>query len=214
VDLWFNGRPITLDAGTYRYSAPSPWNNSLSGTLCHNTLSVDGKDQMRRAGKFLWLDWAQAQLLPPPDDKSLVAETDAYRQFGVNHRRTLRTESDFHWLVIDAVIPTRSPQPSHSFCLHWLLPDVPWQLQNDSLILKYPNATIHLTLSTSEEKSVTIQLIRGGQLLAGSGEFPTYLGWYSPTYNSIIPALSIRLMVNSQAPLSLQSDWVIEPALG
>jgi len=57
-------------------------------------------------------------------------------------------------------------------------------------------------------------LIRGGQLLAGSGEFPTYLGWYSPTYNSIIPALSIRLMVNSQAPLSLQSDWVIEPALG
>ena len=213
IDLWFKNQPITLDAGTYRYSAPLPWDNSLSGTLCHNTLSVDHKDQMHRAGKFLWLDWAQAHLVTPPDDKTLVAETDAYRKMGLTHRRTLQKVSDLHWLVTDYVISTRSPQSSHSFCLHWLLPDAPWQLQNNTLTFSLPEATIRLSLSTSEKKSGDIQLIRAGDLLSGSGEFPAYLGWYSPTYNSKLPALSIRLIMTSQAPLSLQSKWDIEPAL-
>jgi hypothetical protein len=31
VDLWFRNQPITLDAGTYRYSCLGPWDNSLSG---------------------------------------------------------------------------------------------------------------------------------------------------------------------------------------
>jgi len=28
----------------------------------HNSLTVDGQDPMQRAGRFLWLRWAQARM--------------------------------------------------------------------------------------------------------------------------------------------------------
>ncbi len=41
VDLWWQGQPVLLDAGTYRYTAPAPWQNALSCAAVHNTLAVD-----------------------------------------------------------------------------------------------------------------------------------------------------------------------------
>ena len=60
VDLWWQGINLARDAGTYLYNGPPPWNNGLAGTAVHNTVTVDHHDQMRRAGRFLWVDWAQA----------------------------------------------------------------------------------------------------------------------------------------------------------
>ena len=44
---------------TIRRPGITPWQRSE----VHNTLSVDGQDQMTLAGRFLCLDWAQAQLV-------------------------------------------------------------------------------------------------------------------------------------------------------
>ena len=60
VDLWWRGVNLARDAGTYLYNGEPPWNNGFAGTAVHNTVTVDRQDQMRRAGRFLWLDWAQA----------------------------------------------------------------------------------------------------------------------------------------------------------
>ena len=60
VDLWWQGINLARDAGTYLYNGSPPWNNGFAGTAVHNTVTVDNHDQMRRAGRFLWLDWAQA----------------------------------------------------------------------------------------------------------------------------------------------------------
>ena len=62
VEIWWDGVNIARDAGTYAYNDPVPWQNSLMATRVHNTISVNFNDQMQRAGKFLWLDWAQATL--------------------------------------------------------------------------------------------------------------------------------------------------------
>ncbi len=213
LDLWFGGQPITLDAGTYRYSASPPWGNTLAGSLCHNTLTVDGQDQMRRAGKFLWLRWAQSRLLHPVIKDTLSAETDAYRQFSLRHRRTLKRESDLHWVVRDEALPTREASYAHIFCVHWLLPDVSWQLEDASLVFSFPAATVKLTFSTLAAASPSIQVIRAGVVMSGSGEFPATLGWYSPTYDLKLPALSVRCLVHHPAPLFIQSEWQIQPTI-
>jgi hypothetical protein len=59
VDLWWRGQNIAVDAGTTSYNAPPPWDNPLARTIYHNTAAVDGRDQMERAGRFLWLPWAR-----------------------------------------------------------------------------------------------------------------------------------------------------------
>src|SRR4029077_18696339 len=60
VDLWWHGLNLARDAGTYLYNGDPPWNNGFSGTAVHNTVTLDHQDQMRHAGRFLWVDWAQA----------------------------------------------------------------------------------------------------------------------------------------------------------
>lgn len=213
VDFWLHGNPMTLDAGSYRYTAPSPWNNSLAGTLCHNTLSVDNQDQMVRAGKFLWLNWAQSTTLPASSPDLLSAETDAYANKGITHRRTLQMKTSSHWIVRDEIIPTHSVQTSHSYTVHWLLPDVPWTQNENQLHFIFGQSDVFLSFSSSSPCPSNTQIICGSQLLSGSGEFPAFLGWHSPTYNTKLPALSIRFIVNCFPPAHLQSEWVVSPTI-
>ncbi len=56
LDLWWRGLNVAQDPGTYLYNAPPPWDNALMCSQVHNTLTVDGQDQMLQAGRFLYLD--------------------------------------------------------------------------------------------------------------------------------------------------------------
>jgi hypothetical protein len=153
LDLWWRGLNVAQDAGTYLYNARTPWNNPLSGTAFHNTLTVNGQNQMLRAGKFLWLDWAQASGCSPEVDQnqgSLCAEHDGYRRLGVIHRRTVTTEAGTSWVVQDELLPAGEGQPVRDVSehllpgpgkagsapwtarLHWLLPDWLWRVEEDS----------------------------------------------------------------------------------
>ena len=61
VDLWWQGINLARDAWNISLQrSRSPWNNGFARTAVHNTVTVDHHDQMRRAGRFLWVDWAQA----------------------------------------------------------------------------------------------------------------------------------------------------------
>ena len=49
--LWWDGRPVLVDAGTYTYE-PGPERDWFRGTAAHSTLRVDGRDQFRLWGAF------------------------------------------------------------------------------------------------------------------------------------------------------------------
>ena len=110
LDLWWRGYNLAQDAGTYLYNAPPPWDNALSRTKVHNTLTVDGLDQMTLAGRFLWLDWAQATLIEQAggngvDHPRLTARHDGYRRLGVTHQRSVACLPEGGWLVEDSLLP-------------------------------------------------------------------------------------------------------------
>ena len=222
LDLWWRGQNIACDAGTYLYNAEPPWDNALARSLVHNTLTVNGLDQMTRAGRFLWLDWAQARAISREKAQDgtwerCAAEHNGYRRLGVLHRRAVTAYRDGRWLVEDAVSGNSSTQisPNLSFeiRLHWLLPDYPWELTQGSdradLQIEMPVGSVSLSISwgNSQANPATIQLIRAGELLAGSGTVTPVLGWYSPTYGVKVPALSYSLTLHSGLPCHLTSEW-------
>ena len=49
-DLWWHGINVAQDAGTYLYNGEPPWDNPLVSTRVHNTITIDGRDQMTRGG--------------------------------------------------------------------------------------------------------------------------------------------------------------------
>lgn len=187
IDLWHEGMNLLLDAGTYRYNAPPPWENSLAGTLVHNTVTLDDRDQMSRAGKFLWLDWAQARIIKETENL-ISAEHDGYLKYGILHRRTLERETDFTWKVLDELISIKN-MGEHRHRLHWLLADGRYTLMKNQLVVTYPETQISFSIS-SNVNPVQIQLIRAGVNISGKGGSLENLGWFSPTYGEKVPTLS------------------------
>jgi len=230
VDLWWRGMNIALDPGAYRYTAPAPWENALTRTAVHNTLMLEGAEQMQSAGRFLYLDWAQAELTAhaiAPDGtwEHLTARHDGYRRLGCLHQRTVEVNAQ-GWLVTDEVLPVRegsSPGKSLACDLHWLLPDWKWEVepaieaegQGWSISLVSPFGRLILILSTvclprsaSTSGQLSLAIDRAGERVFGAGNAEPYAGWTSPSYGDKISALSLTASLTVPAPFKLTSRWI------
>jgi hypothetical protein len=128
ADIWWRGQNIAVDAGTYSANAAEPWGEAFGGTECHNTVSVDGLDQMERAGRFLWLPWARGSVKRNVRSQGgklayFEGRHDGYERLSapVTHRRAILQLGNEHWLVVDHL----ESEAEHAHRLHWLLCDVP-----------------------------------------------------------------------------------------
>jgi hypothetical protein len=220
IDLWWKGINMACDAGSYRYTAPPPWDNALSNTHCHNTITVEGENQMSRAGKFLWLDWAQGKIVryQPPTAAcagEILAEQDGYRRFGVIHQRGVRLEPDSSIVIEDKILPSRAipkrESPLLNIQLHWLIADFPWRVEFAAngwvLTLDTPAGKVEVEIKYPEKLNPTLKIIRAGQVLFGKEDQVPNYGWFSPTYNFLQPALSILVDMKSQVPVSISTRW-------
>ena len=219
VDLWYHGLNLARDAGTYLYNGAPPWNNALAGTAVHNTVMVDRQDQMRRAGRFLWLDWAQASgksfsTSPSKTNEGspdcFVGEHNGYGRLGVIHRRMVQCITEDAWVIVDDLLGTGE----HELRLHWLLPDLPFEVSAAApfcAVLAGEGARFRWNVFSSSPGSAVI--IRGGKIRAGNVEGSErddneeLLGWESPTYGELCPAIS--LAYRAQAPLPVRIVTVI-----
>jgi hypothetical protein len=201
VEIWQHGENIALDAGTYRYTAPAPWENALASTLVHNTLSVDGQDQMTRAGKFLWVDWSAGHIVSSGPDE-ITAVHDGYRAYGLLHQRTLRCMLT-GWQITDRILSSR---PSHEIfsTLHWLFPDWPYTLEGDgALRLDGPRLSFRVRLEPAKGH---LQVIRAGEVLHGPHSSGEIFGWVSPAYGVKKPALAVRLTLTGIPLLEMRTS--------
>lgn len=217
LDLWWRGINIALDPGTYRYTADPPWDNALVHTSNHNTVTIEGSDQMTPAGRFLFLDWAQAQIIdsdlePGTENLALTAQHDGYHKLGLRHQRKVTALRDGGWAVVDRVLSAKSEQASSSriisLQLHWLLPDGEWRAGSTWLELVTPEGVIRLTFKQDgNQDPPQMSLVRAGECILGSAGSSPALGWYSPTYNVKIPAISVLIDVKGLIPLSVSTHW-------
>jgi hypothetical protein len=223
-DLWRGGLNLAQDAGTYLYNAPPPWDNSLARTGIHNTVTLDGQDQMTRAGRFLWLDWPHCGLLEETRAeegrlRGCRAWHDGYRRLGAIHERRVEARPDGSWVVEDVLLPDGRAQSEveHTTRLHWLLQDWPWTLEEEGgvylLCLESPAGAIRLGLSIPDGESearARLQLVRAGELISGEGPADPTQGWASLTYAQKHPALSFALLAEGRLPMRLRSEWRFE----
>lgn len=217
-ELWWQGYNIAGDAGTYRYNDAPPWDNTLTSTLVHNTISINAAEQMSRAGRFLYLDWAPAEYLPatPADGarQKISAQTSAYQKFGVLHTRSLTLATEECWQVLDELNLTHAARQGSApvYRLHWLLPDWEWQFEREDTRLNMeilsPAGRVSLHISASEPLLRTA-IIRAGEIIEGDGAYLPILGWRSPTYNYKKPALSLVVEVQSGQNVRFLSEFTL-----
>lgn len=223
MDLWWHGLNLALDPGTYLYNSAPPWDNSLTSAFVHNTITVDGKEFMRRVSRFLYLDWAQAKVIKQETDSdhniSFTATHNGYQKLGLAHSRKITSLCNGNWEIIDSVAGASSIK--HSIRLHWLLPDWEYEIRESpdktvfpwyQIRIRSPYGWVSLNLgggNTLEPHIIKFQVVRTGKILFGSGEVSPIFGWTSPTYGDKIPALACILEVYRTLPVELKSLWIL-----
>jgi len=217
VDLWYHGKNILIDPGTGAYNQPPIWLNPLVHSGYHNTVTVDEVDPMRRAGRFLWLKWDQAEWIESEcvAGKKLAARHFGYSELKIQHQRLLTWEKPGQWIVQDK-ISTPPAGISHPVSIHWLLPDGEAVIEGTRLILASGDHTITvntLVEGAGKEIPFTQRLVRAGKLIYGDGKACETEGWYSPTYLELLPAHSYKVILSIDSPVIVTTRISIEPTV-
>lgn len=125
LDLWLGGENALRDGGSYSYNTDARWLAYFGGTVSHNTVQFDDRDQMPRLGRFLLGDWLKTDwLLPLATEEGGARFGAGYRDGkGASHRRRvwlgdgmLRVGDEVAGFAIKAV-------------LRWRLAPGNWQME-------------------------------------------------------------------------------------
>lgn len=95
LDIWYMGKNILRDNGSYKYNTDAETVNYFSGTASHNTVQIGSYNQMLKGGRFIWYYWSQAlkvETLSHADHDAIdaVASVYTYLDQEITHRRQVR----------------------------------------------------------------------------------------------------------------------------
>lgn len=223
VDLWWRGLNIAIDAGTYLYYGTPPWQDGLKHTHVHNTIEVDGKDQMERGFRFMWAHWHNCvvkrgfnrTISPTLSYEWLQMEHDGYQRLTspVLHKRAILYLNDKDtWIIIDDVVG----QSTHTLKLQWLLNDFPYNHQSgleDIIELNTPKGNYHINIWCNHQ-SKTSNIIRGNENSGTRGFRSLYYGHkdavlsYICEVNAPLPIRYISIFSPQQITASYQKNSI------
>jgi len=184
ADVWWRGENIAVDAGTFSYNAPAPWDDPFGRTMFHNTVTVDGRDQMDRIGRFLWLPWLKGFGGPWIRGNTLTlwqGGHDGYERLkpSVRYRRAILMLPQDCILIFDFL----SSQGNHTYRLHWLLANHPYNILGNGLLKFQIGQHEYYCNIDSDSISQKVTLVCGDDM--------SPRGWRSRYYWQKEPVLSL-----------------------
>lgn len=175
VELFAAGRPIVVDPGRYTYDVDDDgWRHWFKGTAAHNTVTVDGLDQMPfRPGKPKG---------PQPTARMVRRHTRAGLDVVVAqahnpyhdavHTRSLVLVDDRYWIIVDEL----TAASVHRYVARWHL---------DATATVLGDVEYRSTSSVVRTSAATLTISGGTASITP--------GWVSPTYGIKHPAPIIEV---------------------
>lgn len=109
IDIWYKGKNVLRDAGTYKYNTTPQLSSYFNGTSAHNTVSLDDHDQMKKGPRFIWLNWSQsisAEVKESSDSLEFSGSIRAFDHLGKNiihHRKVIKKKNSPMWEIHDKI---------------------------------------------------------------------------------------------------------------
>ncbi len=196
VDVFWKGHNVLVDGGSYLYNGPREWHDHFMETASHNTIVVDGRDQMVHFRKFKSLHWTHTRLLAFEDGANWVmaaGEHYGFRRYpgACVHRRVVA----FHPTGLGVIRDVVTGSGTHRVRLHWLAGPFPHQFDVDSarLLLETPAGEFSLQVLRRDGNPAHTDVIVGD-------EVPPR-GWLSRYYGEKVPAPSMAAEVEENCPV-------------
>lgn len=132
---------------------------------------------MTLVSRFTWTNWAKGKVLKHTENL-WQGEHDGYKP--VNHKRTVMALGGDRWLVLDDL---EANEP-HRYTLHWLLSDVSFTQNKNSLLLNYGTRIYNIQTGLTNGE---------GKLTILRADPDSAYGWRSRYYAHKEPAISLLL---------------------
>jgi hypothetical protein len=118
VDIRFGRQEVIVDAGSFAYNRPEPWNNGLVSAFAHNAPVLDDREPAERGPRFLWYSWPDAAL------SECVYRNGVATLAGEVPGRVRRviTVTATQVTVVDRVLDTRVTSVQTTWLLHPAVP--------------------------------------------------------------------------------------------
>jgi len=131
LDIWYNGRNVLRDGGSFKYNTTEEYKKFFYGTSSHNTVMLDNYDQMLKGPRFIWLGWTEAinaYLSETEEAYIFEGSIKTFRHVSKNiihSRKVIKKKEEPLWIIEDRLIN----KPSGILNQIWNLP-----LDNNVLI--------------------------------------------------------------------------------
>jgi asparagine synthase (glutamine-hydrolysing) len=200
LDISWRGHNVLADGGSYLYNDRPEWHEHFMRTASHNTVAIDGLDQMLHFRQFKLLYRTHAQMLQFEDHDEWTAcagEHYGYRRHagGCVHSRSVAFLKDDLFVVVDHIAGTGT----HGIRLHWLGGDFPYA---------FDAAAGRLALKTDKGEFFVQVRDRDGHVMAAdvvAGQERPPRGWLSRYYGEKTPVPSFAVTVDREVPTTLVS---------
>lgn len=109
LDVWHNGINYLIDSGTFKYNTTDENIEYFNGCIGHNTISIDGKNQMKKGSRFVWYNWvkrAGMEIKENENEIQLIGWIKAYKELekNIRHYRTIIKQKGINsWNVQDKI---------------------------------------------------------------------------------------------------------------
>lgn len=219
VDIWWRGHNVLADGGSYRYNAAPEWLAHFMRTPSHNTVSIDGRDQMLhyRPFKVIFLTSASLQRFEDNGDHRIAeGEHYGYRRHpgGCVHGRTVLSVKDELWIVVDRI----TGSGAHDARLHWLGGDFPWAAlpARNGMRLTTPNGAFVVSLYDGSGAPLDANVASGVEAPAPRGWLSRYYGErtavpsLAATQSGPLPAVFVSVLSAGPAAVSCTNrSWSV-----
>jgi len=183
-DLWMEGENVLCDAGSFSYNT-SPFDKYFVSTSAHNTVIINGKDQMKKLSRFMWLDWTRAKenfFITGNDIQYFEGEHYGYK--GFVHRRAIINLENL-WVIVDDIISKKNIQKEVEINQHWLISPIfdNYFQKGGLLVFEAKNRELVFLVKSTFEVRINLQ--------KGNADIPD--GWVSFYYGEKLPTYSLNL---------------------
>jgi asparagine synthase (glutamine-hydrolysing) len=198
VDVFWRGQNVLVDPGSYRYNGADRWHDHFLQTASHNTVMIDGRDQMLHYRRFKNLYRPRAQLLrfEAQEDWSLCeGEHEGYLRHPGRcvHRRSVLLAGDGLFVVVDHLLG----EGEHLVRLHWLGGELPFRHDEGRLELSTPKGPFSVSVYDRAGRPLPSTVV------AGRASPPR--GWLSRYYGEKVAVPSMVVEARLAFPCTLVS---------
>ncbi|MFA6096757.1 MAG: alginate lyase family protein [Candidatus Paceibacterota bacterium] len=185
-------KKIFMDNGTYLYNGGKKWRDYFKGTGAHNTVMIDGLDQMINRRKFKWLSPNPGKLIKfAKSDNEYYIEGEHYGYERLNdpviHNRSIRYRQD-------RIVITDKFRGSgrHKIGFYFHLADSGFETdpKTKKLTLKTDRGRIEIQPQDPELIEIEIK----------TGDEAAPAGWHSPSYGLKVPCTTLKYSVETEMP--------------